>query len=287
MSTPYSTPSFPAAPRPTPTSNRAQKAPIYNPYDKFTQNEFDTWIGGITGALRRALGQEGDEEEQESVTRNVAADLFASRDDDEAEPSPEYEPAETSEAEDSFEEVTTRLDKGKGRDPREGPGLGGRHQPIKILYSDSDEEESEGEEEIGDDEVDDEGEYDWREYYSDGNRHDEYEGSGDEYGEEASGHRDKDDSPEIIELSSEGEEEEEEGEEGENQGPFEDGDVSDSPGAEARYMLSTAKFGQPPLPQDEDEDALGEEAGDYSMEQEEDVDVDEQGMLHICIFYLH
>jgi hypothetical protein len=34
------------------------KAPIYNPYDKFTQPEFDAWIGDITGALKRALGQE-------------------------------------------------------------------------------------------------------------------------------------------------------------------------------------------------------------------------------------
>lgn len=60
MPTPYSTPSFPAPPRPTPISNtnKIHKAPIYNPYDKFSQVEFDDWIGGITGALRRALGDE-------------------------------------------------------------------------------------------------------------------------------------------------------------------------------------------------------------------------------------
>src|ERR1700691_1277124 len=223
MATPYSTPSFPAPPHPTPASvtlNRPQKAPIYNPYDKFTQNEFDSWIGGITGALRRALGQE-DEEEQESLTQDHASDLFAPRDDDETEQTPENEPEEQSEAEDSFQEIKTRRDKGKGRDPREGPGLGGSLQPIEILYSDSDEEESEGEEEVEDDELDEEGEYDWREYDSDGNRYDEYEESEEGYGEEGSGHRIKCDSPEeIIELSSG----EEEGEEV-DQGPFEDEDI--------------------------------------------------------------
>jgi hypothetical protein len=251
-------------------SNRGQKAPIYNPYDKFTQNEFDTWIGGITGALRRALGQEGDKEEQEPVTRDYGADLFAPRDDDETEQSPEYEPETQSDAEDSFAEVTTRIDKGKGRDPREGPGLGGRHQPIEILYSDSDEEEDEGEDEIEDDEAGEEREYDWREYDSDGKRNDEYEGSEEEYGEEASGHHDRDDGPEeIIELSS--------GEEGEDQEPFEDGDVSDSLDAKPTYMLAVAKFGQPLPAQDEDQDAVGDEEEEEDAQEQED----EHGMLYI------
>lgn len=49
-----------AAPHYTsPASARsALRAPAHNPYDKFTQAEFDAWIGDITGALRRALGQE-------------------------------------------------------------------------------------------------------------------------------------------------------------------------------------------------------------------------------------
>ncbi|KAG5220434.1 hypothetical protein IMY05_C4590000300 [Salix suchowensis] len=79
MPSPYSTPSTfkgPIAPHPTPlptssflTHSKASlngntlgakklKQPIYNPYDKFTQNDFDAWIGNITGALRRALGEE-------------------------------------------------------------------------------------------------------------------------------------------------------------------------------------------------------------------------------------
>ncbi|KAH8087846.1 hypothetical protein BXZ70DRAFT_955383 [Cristinia sonorae] len=63
MATPYSTPGHPKAPKPTPStvtlSNRAAiRAPIHNPFDKFTQPEFDAWIGDITGALKRALGRE-------------------------------------------------------------------------------------------------------------------------------------------------------------------------------------------------------------------------------------
>lgn len=37
------------------------RPPIHNPYDKFTQPQFDEWIGGITSALRKALGQEEEE----------------------------------------------------------------------------------------------------------------------------------------------------------------------------------------------------------------------------------
>jgi hypothetical protein len=275
MSTPYSTPSFPPPPRPTPASapsNRFHKAPIYNPYDKFTQTEFDVWIGGITGALRRALGQEENEEEQQSVTHDHVSDLFPPG---ETEQSSEYELE--SEAEDSFAEIKIRQDKGKGRDPREGPGLGGRLQPIEILHSDSDEEEGQGEEEIedDDDEDDEEGEYDWREYDSDGNRYDEYEGSEEGYGEEASGHRINDDSPEDDIPSSEEEDRQ-------SQGPFESEDVfkdtdgPSSPGPNANYTQSIADFGQPLPSPDEDEDALGDEESEYPEEEEGD----EQGVYH-------
>ena len=63
MATPYSTPGYPSAPKPTPSSavmssRSALRAPIHNPFDKFTQPEFDAWIGDITGALKRALGRE-------------------------------------------------------------------------------------------------------------------------------------------------------------------------------------------------------------------------------------
>lgn len=45
--------------QPTPLATRsALRAPIYNPFDKFNAEDFDAWIGDITGQLRRALGQE-------------------------------------------------------------------------------------------------------------------------------------------------------------------------------------------------------------------------------------
>ena len=34
------------------------RAPIHNPYDKFTAQQFDEWIGDLTGQLKRALGRE-------------------------------------------------------------------------------------------------------------------------------------------------------------------------------------------------------------------------------------
>lgn len=59
MASPYSTPRYPGAPNPTPRSTqKGLRPPIHNPYDKFTQPEFDAWIGDITGALKRALGRE-------------------------------------------------------------------------------------------------------------------------------------------------------------------------------------------------------------------------------------
>lgn len=147
----YSASAFPGAPRPTPASNKPARAPIYNPYDKFSQNEFDSWIGGITGALRKALGQD-DEEEQRNIAHSDAGLSGAPVDQTRLE-SQEYP---DSEVEDSFAELKARRDKGKGRDPREGPGLGGEHQPI-ILGSDSEEEEDaegsfEGEEDVEDEE---------------------------------------------------------------------------------------------------------------------------------------
>ncbi|KAI8973995.1 hypothetical protein BD414DRAFT_498806 [Trametes punicea] len=59
MTSPYSTPRYPGVPHPTPRSTqKALRPPIHNPYDKFTQPEFDAWISDITGALKRALGRE-------------------------------------------------------------------------------------------------------------------------------------------------------------------------------------------------------------------------------------
>ncbi|KAH9856019.1 hypothetical protein C2E23DRAFT_901308 [Lenzites betulinus] len=59
MTSPYSTPRYPRGPNPTPHSTqKGLRPPIHNPYDKFTQPEFDAWITGITGALKHALGRE-------------------------------------------------------------------------------------------------------------------------------------------------------------------------------------------------------------------------------------
>ena len=219
MPTPYSTPLFPAPSWPTSilNKNKINKAPIYNPYDKFSQVEFDDWIGGITGALRRALGEDGD------LSRSVPSDTGAHLLDSDSEVVMGEDAngiEDKSElGEDSLAEVRTRRDKGKARDPREGPGLGGRNQPIELLYSDADsgsEDVSrlgdEGEFEYGDD--DSQG-YGSAEYDSDGNRYasddDEFEGI--EEGEEEydlsqpSNHRlngeENGDDDQIIELSGE------------------------------------------------------------------------------------
>ncbi|THV05131.1 hypothetical protein K435DRAFT_137749 [Dendrothele bispora CBS 962.96] len=112
---------------------RSLKAPIHNPYDKFTQPEFDAWIDGITGVLRKALGHEEEEEETAPETATYDEEPSVTPQDD----SPrEYE--ETDEGQSETEELD--VEKGKARDPREGPGLGSGtiDEPIEL---ESDEEE--------------------------------------------------------------------------------------------------------------------------------------------------
>ncbi|KAM5542874.1 hypothetical protein V8D89_003258 [Ganoderma adspersum] len=101
MTTPFSTPRYPGAPNPTPRSTgKLPRAPIHNPYDKFTQPEFNAWIGDITGALKRALGRED--------LPPVSAQCVDR-------PTPE-EDAEEEDLEDSFADVRARrLAKGKER----------------------------------------------------------------------------------------------------------------------------------------------------------------------------
>lgn len=60
MSYSYSS-AYPRVPNSTPQIPTSVRPPIHNPYDKFTQPQFDQWIGGITSALRKALGQEEEE----------------------------------------------------------------------------------------------------------------------------------------------------------------------------------------------------------------------------------
>ncbi|KAI0753057.1 hypothetical protein C8Q80DRAFT_1149682 [Daedaleopsis nitida] len=100
MATPYSTPRYPGAPNPTPRSTaKNPRAPIHNPYDKFTQPEFDAWIGDITGALKRALGRE----DAPSLSAPARRELTSPDEDEGA-------------LEDSFAEVRARrLAKGKER----------------------------------------------------------------------------------------------------------------------------------------------------------------------------
>ncbi len=169
MSSPY----FPPPPHSTPlryTLNRprAPRQPVVNPYEKFTQAEFDHWISGITGTLRKVLGHEPDEPDISEHTDTA----YPETSDDQ-----EYE-SEGDGVNDSLADIraryVTRLNKGKARDPMEGPGLstwgkGDRDAPIEIdldedgspdedalddeevvqhlsFFQDSDEEEEEGEE---------------------------------------------------------------------------------------------------------------------------------------------
>nr|VWP01521.1 Alcohol oxidase [Ganoderma boninense] len=72
MTTPFSTPRYPGAPNPTPRSTgKLPRAPIHNPYDKFTQPEFDAWIGDITGA------RDAEEEDLEDSFADVRARRLA------------------------------------------------------------------------------------------------------------------------------------------------------------------------------------------------------------------
>ncbi|KAJ8076612.1 hypothetical protein PM082_001035 [Marasmius tenuissimus] len=118
-------------------SQRVPRAPIHNPYDKFSQTDFDAWIGGITGTLRKALGHEDDaqgttDDTSDRLLEHVTdAGLTQNQSvEQEAE-----SPLAQSETRDAFR-------KGKGRDPAEGPGFGPgtEDDPIE-LESDSDQED--------------------------------------------------------------------------------------------------------------------------------------------------
>lgn len=134
---------FPHAPHTTPVTQprTSLRAPIHNPYDKFTQSEFDAWIGDIKGSLRRALGyEEASQSDSEQHAPQAALDVKR----DVYEPSQGHDPyLDDTVMEDSFAEVIARREtKGKARDPREGPGFGAQDAPIELL-SDSDNEEDE------------------------------------------------------------------------------------------------------------------------------------------------
>lgn len=199
------------------------RRPIYNPYDRFTQPEFDAWIGDITGALRRALGQTTDEPPHVNSSAN---DPYSSRMDENGPDKERDDLDDNSEVEDSFAEVKARRsDKGKGkeRDPREGPGLsglkghGGMAQPIEIdSDSDQNQEEEDGEEfnsnydansDLGS-RADDDEEDDVENYLS-GDEDAQMEEEDDEFESPEVELKQGQSSAEVIELSSDEDEEDE------------------------------------------------------------------------------
>ena len=77
---------YPLVPNSTP--QLPTRPPIHNPYDKFTQPQFDEWIGDITGALRKALGQEEEAPtSQAAQTREEDAHTVSDTDEDNVEDS--------------------------------------------------------------------------------------------------------------------------------------------------------------------------------------------------------
>ncbi|KAG6902377.1 hypothetical protein C0995_000939 [Termitomyces sp. Mi166 len=132
-----------------PLTPKLSKAPQHNPYDKFTQDEFDAWIGGITSALKRALGQE-DEVISSLEASSKYAEQSISGDEEEVERLIEFTgESSDEEAEASSSYLTVRrVSKGKARDPRDGPGFGKGNQSEPIFIG------SDSEEENGDDEDD-------------------------------------------------------------------------------------------------------------------------------------
>ncbi|KAK2463137.1 hypothetical protein APHAL10511_004792 [Amanita phalloides] len=112
---------------------RPPRPPLVNPYDKFTQDDFEKWIGGITSALRNALGHEP----HPTVSHHAPPIPHARPDTSEDEYESEADGPNDSLADIRARYVTRLSNKGKARDPMEGPGLsawgkGGRDAPIEI-----------------------------------------------------------------------------------------------------------------------------------------------------------
>ncbi|KAI0251149.1 hypothetical protein BJV78DRAFT_490494 [Lactifluus subvellereus] len=158
----WDTPSHSASPLSTTTAKVAPartslRPPIFNPYDRFTQPEFDAWIGDITSSLRRALRHEVEPDVDShpgpsSSWKTVPDESSGSFSADGRAQSPTSSDSRDEESvlEDSFAQIASRKAKGKARDPREGPGLGLKDQPIELL---SDSEEGEVVDSLGGDAV--------------------------------------------------------------------------------------------------------------------------------------
>ncbi|KAJ3724417.1 hypothetical protein C8R42DRAFT_449806 [Lentinula raphanica] len=134
------------------TRPRIPKAPIYNPYDKFSQNDFDAWIGDITGSLRKVLRHEEPEPEPQEDKwyhrigdeEPLSTNGFGGHETD-------SELGGEEESDDPFAETRVKRVKGKARDPREGPGLtaGTMTEPIELVSDDEDSGEEDKEVEAG------------------------------------------------------------------------------------------------------------------------------------------
>ena len=118
---------YPRVPNSTPQLPSSIRPPIHNPYDKFTQPQFDEWIGGITSALRKALGQE---EEETPTTKPRGEDTHPVTDIDE------------DNVEDSFAEWKAMRAKEKGKmratEEEQGSEYGGSQES----YEDSNVEDN-------------------------------------------------------------------------------------------------------------------------------------------------
>ena len=88
MSYGYS-PAFQRVPNSNPHIPASIRPPIHNPYDTFTQPQFDEWVGGITSALRKALGKEEEEvlTSQPAKSREGDAHPVSDTDEDDVEDS--------------------------------------------------------------------------------------------------------------------------------------------------------------------------------------------------------
>jgi len=138
----------PSSPHPTKSpalsKPKISRAPIQNPFDKFTQSEYDAWIAKLIGRIDKALAYDDIPSPQKSIPFLTAEASYAGS--FMPKPAQESEDDLDSNIEDSFAQVKARrVNKGKARDPREGPGLcpdsGGQKKPIEIL---SDEDEQDG-----------------------------------------------------------------------------------------------------------------------------------------------
>ena len=137
----------PSSPHPTesPALSRPKisRAPIQNPFDKFTQSDYDAWIAKLIGRIDKALAYDDIPSPQKSIPFLTAEASYAGS--FMPKPVQESEDDLDSNIEDSFAQVKARrVNKGKARDPREGPGLcpdfGRQNKPIEIL-SDEDEQD--------------------------------------------------------------------------------------------------------------------------------------------------